>query len=124
MLNIKCPHYELITINNSIYYLSENISEKDEFLTFEQLDFSEKNLIDLANSISSVYPKQAKFLAEQLFKIYLFDILILNPDRKSSNIGMYFKNGKITDLYILDNECSFYKMKKVNYTLSSKKRIT
>lgn len=93
-------------ISKSVY----NDNEKFWILSYfallnniDCLDYSNsiKYLFELFKKVSS---KDAEEIHKQLIEIFLFDILIGNPDRNASNIGILKKDNsyKISDLF--DNE--------------------
>lgn len=109
LVGIKCAHYEFLNIKGKRFYLSQMIANEDKFYTLEDLDFNERNLTELRNSLNTFYPKYVDYIMEQIIKIYLFDIIILNPDRRGANIGIYYQKDERPDIYIFDNEEAFYK---------------
>lgn len=116
LVNINCINYEIVKIKNRYYYFSKALP-KEKFCTFEKLHIPVKNLYSIWNELEVSFPQYKDKLMHQLIKIYLFDILLLNPDRNEGNIGLYYDKDDI-NLIILDNERSFYGVGKSN--ISSK----
>ena len=103
LVDIKSAHYEMVTINGLSYYLCEDVAGKDEFFTAYDLGFFEYGLYDIWHELELRYPDKSEFLMQEIVKIYIFDILLLNNDRNYGNYGFKFVNGKIEDVYIYDN---------------------
>lgn len=103
-VGINCAHYELVFANGSYYTFSKEISPF--FNTGEKLGFESHSLYSIWSEFekkgyNNVYDVMLNFI-----RIYLFDLLFLNGDRKSDNWGIVLKEGN-AELYILDNEFSF-----------------
>ena len=109
LVGINCAHYGIIEKHGKNYYLSEEI---DGFINSEMFTEYSKNIKSILDYISSNYPEQAAIIIDQIIKLFLFDILILNGDRNSHNWGFTSENGKIK-VWILDNEYAFYGHEKV-----------
>ena len=103
LVDIKCAHYEVVEINGLNYYLCEDISGKDKFYTAYELGFYDYSLQNIWSEFELRYPEKYEYLKEQMIKIYIFDILLLNNDRNYGNFGFKFINSKIEDVYIFDN---------------------
>ena len=117
-VDIKCAHYERITVNDNIFYLSDDIADNiddftiDEngrprgngFVSFNELVNGEHQITDIWIEIEQLLPGYEKKIIYEIIKIYLFDILTLNDDRQEANFGINFVNGVPIDVYILDNE--------------------
>ena len=107
LVGIKCAHYEMININGTNYYLTEDLAGTDEFYDAYELGLADNSLYDIWNVLEMRYPDKSKYLMDQIVKIFIFDIITLNNDRNYGNYGFKFINGQIEDVYILDNESSF-----------------
>lgn len=107
LVDIKCPHYEYVTINGLNYSLSEDIAGTGDFYTAYELGFFDNSLYDIWNVLEMQFPDKVSELMEKIIKIYIFDILLLNDDRNYGNYGFKVNDGKIEDVYIFDNEFSF-----------------
>lgn len=107
LVDIKCAHYEVVEINGLNYYLSLDIAENKEFYDAYELGFVSNSLYDIWNELEIRYPDKANYIMQEIVKIYIFDILILNEDRNYGNYGFTINNGNIEDVYILDNEFTF-----------------
>lgn len=121
IVDMKCVHYELVNIDGKDYYFYRNNFQKDEFYTLSDIGINEKSLIKIQTTLENTFPLHVKFLMEQLVKIYLFDILVLNPSRESSDIGIYIKDKNISNVYILENSDCFYEKGRVRYTYNNRK---
>lgn len=110
MVGLKCAHYEYVTIGEYDYCLSEDLSDGGMFYTADALHVYDDSLYGIWEFIDDHFPDRSIYLMNQIVKIYLFDILIMNSDRNASNYGFKFwgdKDGEFDDIYIFDNELSF-----------------
>lgn len=114
LVDIKCAHYERIVVDNTPYVVSTDIAGDKTFKTAAQLlsnYFKDNNvtgsLYVIWHFLEEKYPQDIKYIMNELLKIYIFDIIILGSDRSFGNWGLLFDSGRVTDVYILDNEYSF-----------------
>lgn len=107
LVGIKCAHYELININGYSFYLSEDIAGKDEFYPAYELGFFDNSLYEIWHELELRYPNNKEYILNEIIKIYIFDIILLNNDRNYGNYGFKMKDDKIEDVYIIDNELAF-----------------
>ena len=107
IVNINTAHYELVNVSNQYFYLSEEIKGNGIFLTASQIGIHRNSLYYIWNFFEKCYPNQVHEIMVEIVKIYLFDILMLNADRVSSNWGFIVNNERIESVYIFDNELAF-----------------
>lgn len=113
LVGINCAHYDRVINNGHRYYLTEEIKN---YMSAETFTMYKENLNDILDYINSNYPNKSAVIIDQIIKIFLFDIIILNGDRNSHNWGFSTRDDDV-DVYILDNSCAFYGEEKVKLGL-------
>lgn len=103
-VGINCAHYELVSVDDCYYTFSKEISPF--FDTGEKMGFKFHSLYNIWNELEKKKYNNVYDIMLNFIKIYLFDLLFINGDRKSDNLGIVSKKGN-AELYILDNEFSF-----------------
>ena len=98
-INMNTAHYDLINIDGRYYYLSEELKN---FRTSNVLKISDINLYEIWSCLENKYGEYTENIMYEIVKMYIFDLLLLAPDRHSCNWGIIDNN-----LYIIDNENSF-----------------
>lgn len=102
ILDIKCASYDIIKCNDTMYYISEDLKKLG----------NARNLSFIASPSSSLYliwdalSPDSRLLMQELIKIYFFDLLFLNSDRKLHNI-MLVNTISSSHLYMIDNSLLF-----------------
>ena len=110
LVDINCAHYERIEIEGMPYMLSEDIAKNKVFKTANEVIDTNSvtgSLYDIWNTLEKKYPNDIEWIMNEIVKIYIFDILILQSDRSLGNWGILFDGDRVDKVYILDNEYSF-----------------
>ncbi len=105
-LNIKTANYTSHNIMGVPYYFSEDLNLKGEFITAEKLGLEGECLPEAFDLFNKKYPEYFNSLSHDLTKVYIMDIILMNPDRNNENWGIITTNN-IPRICILDNELSF-----------------
>ncbi len=105
-MGINCAQYSIYEFGGKEYYLSPDIGSEGEFATAEALHIRGDRLCTIYDYFEKYYPMDKDRLYNEIVKIYILDMLLLNFDRTELNWGILKKNGNV-DLYIFDNECAF-----------------
>ena len=77
-----------------------------DFKTGKELYFNSNSLYDIWIFLEKKYPKECPRLVNDLVKVFIYDIFMINGDRNLGNIGV-LEDGEGPKLYILDNEFIF-----------------
>ncbi len=109
LVNINCAHYEYMKYEGFHYYLSEDLSNKGDFVTgFDiGLELEEIYLYHIWDFFESYYPNFSVKLMRQYIRAYLFCFFVLNSDFHCGNWGVVMDDSLDRNLYIFDNELSF-----------------
>lgn len=103
IFKLNCPKYQVVKISIYHYILSEDLNTEGEFLTLDELGFNEnKNSLyniwtGLKNQFGNSFNETLDFI-----KVYIFDVMFHNLDRKGDNVGILFKD-KSRKVTIIDN---------------------
>lgn len=111
---IPCAHYDLAILDGIKGVISEDIIENNKYYDVCTLfeDYS-KYIGSDCNSLKNILsmleikyddPKVIKRLMDQLFNIFIFDILIANGDRRKENLIIIENEDGINFSKLLDNE--------------------
>jgi hypothetical protein len=110
LVGINAAHYELANIDNTFYYLSQNLNSEGMFRKASEVigdeydhEFSVDSLYYIWYRLSYLYPDKCEYLMNQIAKLYLFDIIMIQDDRHDDNWGFLF-NGDNINVWIYDNE--------------------
>ena len=116
-VHLPCAHYDLAEFNNTIGVYSENIFKpNDKYFSMENIlkayfgktcNLSIKNnLEDIWIAIDNYYQNTSikKTLMTEITDLFIFDILIGNPDRHIENYGICENEDTIHLSKIIDNE--------------------
>ena len=106
-MGIKCHHCEIVIINNMYYILSEDINNTLTFMNANELGINANDLYSIWNYLENHELGNIKDIMYKIIKIYLFDIFIMYTERHLLNWGFTLKDGKIEDVYIIDNDVIF-----------------
>jgi hypothetical protein len=106
LVNIRCKHYDVAFIRGKRFNFNEILSY-DYCETFNSLGISCSTLNDIEKSLKELYLNLYAVLTIELIKIYLFDILTLNPGRTSNNIWVCYNGFNDMDLLINHNNEAF-----------------
>ena len=105
LFSISCPNYFPVKIGEDYYYLSEDLNSFGEFVEGSDIvGYTTSSLYQIWNCFEEFY-KDVPRLMRQMIQIYVYDILLLNHDRKPRNWGVV-KSEK-ENVYIFDNEYIF-----------------
>lgn len=133
IFKVKCPNYYLVNVNGQYYYLSEDLNQLGEFVSagdiiqinskysymstcvnHMDLDFKIEprlygnNIYDIWAYFDSLYDKKTVMrLMYDIMKIYIFDLLFVNFDRRPDNWGILTSKQNQVDVVMFDNEFSF-----------------
>lgn len=130
VFGLKYPKYHLIKIDNEYYCLSEDLNQEGVFVPASTMislnspysyknitleDVTEplepklysNNIYDIWTCFAAIYDfKTTKKLIIDILKIYIFDLLFCNYDRREDNWGIISKNN--TPIIVMfDNEYLF-----------------
>lgn len=101
--NLNCPEYHVVRFNIHYYVLSKDLNTEGEFLTLDELGFNynKNSLYDIWKGLESQFENSFHETLD-FIKVYIFDVMFHNLDRKGDNIGILFKDNsrKVT---IIDN---------------------
>ena len=105
-VNIKCPHYDIVEIDDLFFTFSENIS--NYFFVASKYNIPGfSTLYEIWDKLEESKLPRVDILMFEIVKIYLFDIFSVNGDRNHNNWGIVNKDDNFPEVYILDNEFSF-----------------
>lgn len=117
VMDLVCPKYFLVEVDNVRYLLSEDLNQYGKFINALKICHGLSKDIDIsANSIYSVrayiekyFPvDKSKKMMQEIIRMYIFDILFLNSDRDLQNWGILFQENGNQNIVIFDNELIFY----------------
>ena len=106
IVNLHSAHYEIVEINGELFYFSKDLSMIDEYKSAYDLFGEVDTIPDIRRLIERDEPVLLDYLSFEVVKMYLFDLIVMNYDRNSSNWGIRFARQGI-DLCIIDNDLSF-----------------
>ena len=109
LLGIRCASYEVINANGTMYYLSRDLSELGYARNLTLIGDINNSLYTIWHGLENTF-ENSKELMEELIKIYFFDLLFLNSDRKKHNIVIVSSISNV-HLYMIDNSLIFSKMR-------------
>lgn len=112
--NIPHVHYDIAIYNNKTGVISEDFKKNNLYLSMHEFIYNNGgkengyiNLMDVWNILDEVYDKDIVFkIMNELINIYLFDILIANPDRHDENYGIFTDENSLSPIF--DNELLLY----------------
>lgn len=111
LVDVNCASYERIVINSKSYVLSKDIAGDEDFKTASVIlgkeNTNSSSLYNIWHILEQKYPSDVERIMYEIIKIYIFDFIVLNPDRIYNNWGIRFSEGKVDKVFILDNEESF-----------------
>lgn len=105
-LGINSAKYYFVKTKDTNYELSLSLRNFGVFRTGRELDFNSNSLYDIWIFLEKKYPKECPKLVNDLVKVFIFDIFMINSDRNLGNIGI-LEEENVPKLYILDNEFIF-----------------
>jgi len=105
-LGICSAHYMVVKYDGKEFYLSESLNNDGVFLSADSLGIDGSNLYNIWFGIEKYYPGYVFELMQDIIKIYIMDILLMNYDRTDLNWGFYYKDGTIK-IAIIDSEMAF-----------------
>lgn len=109
LLGLRCASYDVVTINGKMFYLSKDLSELGNARNLTLIGDINNSLYTIWFGLEKNF-ENSKELMEELIKIYFFDLLFLNSDRKKHNIVIVSSISN-THLYMIDNSLIFSKMR-------------
>jgi len=86
-LNINCVKDYFIKTSDDAYYLSLSLNNFGTFKNGQELGFNSNSLYDIWVFLEKKYPKFSRHLVNDLVKVFLYDIFLLNGDRNLGNFG-------------------------------------
>jgi hypothetical protein len=105
-LGICSAHYMLTKYDGKEFYLSDSLDNEGIFMSAESLGIDGSNLYNIWYGIEKLYPGFVYELMQEIIRIYIMDILLMNYDRTDLNWGLYYKNGTLR-IAIIDSEMAF-----------------
>lgn len=104
IFKLNCPKYYVVKFNIHYYVLSEDLNMEGEFLTLEEMGFkkNENSLYDTWIDLETKYGKSFNETID-FIKVYIFDVMFHNLDRKADNIGILFLPDNSRKVTIIDN---------------------
>lgn len=114
-IGLMCPKYQIVMSDNKdeeVFVISEDLSNYGKFINAFDLGLLREHNASLAKIENFLEKKFLNNLAysskisevfRDVIKMYIFDILLCNWDRKSNNWGLIFTKDSMK-LSILDNE--------------------
>ncbi len=105
-LGIYSAHYRLVLYDGKEYYISDSLDNDGIFISAESLGIDGSNLYAIWYGIEKYFPGFVYELMQQIIRIYLMDILLMNYDRTDLNWGFYYKDETIS-VAIIDSEMAF-----------------
>lgn len=109
ILGIRCAEYEVVSANGTMYYLSRDLNELGSARNLTLIGDINNSLYTIWNGLDKTF-ENSKELMKELIKIYFFDLLFLNSDRKKHNI-LIVNSISNTHLYMVDNSLIFSDMR-------------
>ena len=105
ILGIKCASYDIIKCNDTMYYISEDLKNLGNARNLSFIASPSSSLYLIWDALEKISP-DSRLLMQELIKIYFFDLLFLNSDRKLHNI-MLVNTISSSHLYMIDNSLLF-----------------
>ena len=105
ILDIKCASYDIIKCNDTMYYISEDLKNLGNARNLSFIASPSSSLYLIWDALEKISP-DSRLLMQELIKIYFFDLLFLNSDRKLHNI-MLVNSISSSHLYMIDNSLLF-----------------
>lgn len=110
IVGINSAHYEALVMDGQLIYLSEDLNSYGNFISFKDIGINKSHsLFDIKKALEFLYPENIDGLMDEVVKVYLFDLLLMQYDRHKANWGIKFFNGVPESISILDNEKMFSK---------------
>lgn len=103
MLGIRCAHYEATLIRGKLYYLSKDLSYEGPFVLGENISVNLSTLYDYWNILEQNYGTNVEAAINDLVRISIFDIILMNNDRFNRNWAL-INNESGIHIYAFDNE--------------------
>jgi len=103
LLGVNCAHYEATLIRGQLFYLSKDLNSEGLFVNGEELPTNFNTLYECWNILEKNYGNDINVAVNDLVKIYIFDILLMNDDRHSRNWAL-INNTSGIHIYAFDNE--------------------
>ena len=107
-VGINCPECEVLVTKNNLYALIEDINNYGSFKEMKKLINKDDKTYGEDETLSNLWyfleQNNLEYLMEEILKIYMFDILLMNFDRHSSNFGILADMNNNSKAYIFDNE--------------------
>lgn len=105
ILGIKCASYDIIKCDDTMYYISEDLNALGKARNLSFIASPSSSLYLIWDALEKISP-DSRLLMQELIKIYFFDLLFLNSDRKLHNI-MLVNTISSSHLYMIDNSLLF-----------------
>lgn len=105
-LGICCAHYGISSYDGKELYVSDSLNNDGEFILAQDLNIDGTNLFAIWRGIEKFYPQHVKLLMNDMIKIYIMDLLLMNFDRTDLNWGFYIKDNNVR-IAIIDSELAF-----------------
>lgn len=116
---IKCAHYDIGVYGFNFCVISEDFIGDNEFIKMYDILKLINSNPDFNNNLEDIWAALCEFrkinsklevynIMNKVVDIFIFDILIANVDRHTSNYGLLISDGKIDISPIYDNEALLY----------------
>lgn len=114
-IGLMCPKYQIVMLDNKdgeVFVISEDLNNYGKFINAFDLGllrehnaslFSIENFLEKKFINDPVYSSKIPEVFNDVIKMYIFDILLCNWDRRSNNWGLIFTKDTM-QLTIFDNE--------------------
>lgn len=124
IFELKCPDYYVVLINGDYFVLSKDLNLEGNFLTLEKIGIEkyDNSLYDAWHILEQKYGKAFNEMID-FIKIYIFDVLFHNLDRKAQNLGILFLPDKSRKVVIFDNELMLSNDTKEEYGTNSEEYL-
>lgn len=100
---IICAHYEGLRMGHKIYLLSEDLASIGAFKPISEYGPHNPSLYTFWELFERIYPSYSNQLLQELIRVYLMDIIIMNSDRNHTNWGIIITSSG-PHICIFDNE--------------------
>lgn len=96
LIKLKVPNNYLINLNGSYYLLSEDLSNEGVFVDASKIFGTEKDDINVNDAIKKAHEKFSNpKIEEDILKMYFFDCLFQNWDRRLDNWGFLHEKDEV-----------------------------
>jgi len=102
IFHMKCPKEYIAVVDSEYYILSEDLNLEGQFITAEHLGVKgNMSLYDIWTLLEKEHGNVEEDMMD-ILKIYMFDVLFHNLDRKEDNWGFLYLPNNVRKVVILD----------------------